>query len=55
MEQKRDKIYIGIDLNDRYAMISYYKLNMDEPETVSTIAGSEYYQIPTLLAKRKKI
>ncbi len=55
MEQKQDKVYIGIDINDRYAMISYYQLNMAEPETVSTIAGSEYYQIPTLLAKRKNL
>ena len=53
--ERREKVYVGIDINDRYAMISYYKLNMDEPETVSTIAGSEYYQIPTLLAKRKAL
>lgn len=53
--ERQQKVYIGIDINDRYAMISYYKLNMDEPETVSTIAGSEYYQIPTLLAKRKAL
>jgi hypothetical protein len=36
-------------------MVSYYQLNMAEPETVSTIAGSEHYQIPTLLAKRRGI
>ena len=55
MEQKRENIYLGIDLSDRYAMISYYQLNMNEPVTVSTIAGSEAYQIPTLLAKRKGV
>ncbi len=55
MELRRDKIYIGIDINDRYAMVSYYQLNMNEPETVSTIVGSEHYQIPTLLAKRKNL
>lgn len=55
MEQKREHVYLGIDLNDRYAMISYYQRNMNEPETVSTIAGSESYQIPTLLAKRKGV
>lgn len=54
MEQK-EAVYLGIDLNDRYAMISYYQLNMKEPETVSTIAGSEKYQVPTLLAKRKHL
>lgn len=55
MESKREHVYVGIDINDRYAMISYYQPNMEEPETVSTIAGSERYQIPTLLAKRRGI
>ena len=53
MDVKREPIILGIDLNDRYAMVSYYQLNMNEPETVSTIAGSENYQIPTILAKRR--
>lgn len=44
---------LGVDLNDRYAMVSYYQQNMKEPETVSSIAGSQIYQIPTILAKRK--
>lgn len=55
MEVKREPIILGIDLNDRYAMVSYYQLNTNEPETVSTIAGSEDYQIPTILAKRKNL
>lgn len=55
MDVKREPIILGIDLNDRYAMVSYYQLNMSEPETVSTIAGSEEYQIPTILAKRKNL
>ena len=55
MEVKREPMILGIDLNDRYAMVSYYQLNMNEPETVSTIAGSENYQIPTLLAKKKNV
>lgn len=55
MEIRREPIILGIDLNDRYAMVSYYQLNMKEPETVSTIAGSENYQIPTILARRKQL
>ncbi len=55
MEGKRVPYYLGIDLNDRYAMISFYQLNSKEPDTVSTIAGSEFYQIPLVLAKRKGI
>lgn len=49
-----NKCYLGIDLTDEFAMISYYQLNMREPETVSLVAGSEAYQIPLFLAKRKK-
>ena len=55
MEVKKESVIVGIDLSDRYAMISYYQLNMKEPETVSTVAGSMKYQIPTLLAKRKHV
>jgi hypothetical protein len=53
LEIKRTPYYLGIDLDDRYAMISYYQLNMGEPDTVSTVVGSEVYQIPVMLAKRK--
>ena len=35
--------YIGIDMDDRNAVISYYKAGMREPETLSMIAGSEIY------------
>ncbi len=55
MEIKREPVILGIDLNHQYAMISYYQLNMKEPETISPIAGSQVYQIPALLAKRKMI
>lgn len=51
----RAPFYLGIDLNDKYAMISYYQQNNEEPETVSSVAGSERYQIPVILAKRKGI
>jgi hypothetical protein len=53
MEEKRIPYYLGIDLNDRYAVLSFYQLNSKEPDTVSTVAGSEIYQIPLVLAKRK--
>lgn len=55
MDTIKEPTIIGIDLNDRYAMVSYYQRNMKEPETISPIAGSEVYQIPTLLAKRKNL
>lgn len=47
--------YLGIDLDDQNAVISYYELNMKEPETFSMVAGSEVYQIPALLTKKKGI
>lgn len=55
MVLNKNEYYLGIDLNDQYAMISYYQLNMNEPETVSTVAGSQLYQVPVILAKRKGI
>lgn len=55
MEQAVVAGYLGIDLNDKTAMISYYQSNMNEPETVSTIAGGEAYQIPMILAKRREV
>ena len=45
----------GIDLTEQWAMISYYSDTMDEPETVSVVNGSENYQIPTFLAKKRNL
>ncbi len=53
MEFGRKPFYLGIDLNDKYAMISYYQQNMDEPETVSAVGSNEVYAVPMVLAKRK--
>ena len=47
--------YIGIDMDDDNAVISYYKNGMREPETLSMIAGSEIYQIPVALVKKRGI
>ncbi len=41
-----NQYYLGLDLDDEYAVISFFQLNMKEPETVSTVAGREGYQIP---------
>lgn len=45
-------VYLGIEINDKYTMLSYYHTEMKEPETISTVMGSEAYQIPTYLSKR---
>ncbi|MCR4797699.1 MAG: hypothetical protein K5853_04535 [Lachnospiraceae bacterium] len=47
--------YFGLDITDKYALLSYYKSNMEEPETLSTVAGSEVFQIPMYLAKRRGV
>lgn len=44
---------IGIDLSDKNAMVSYYMEGMSEPVTFSMVTGSEVYQIPTCICKRK--
>lgn len=50
-----NRFYIGIDLDDCYAVVSCYEVNSREPQTISAVAGSEVYQIPVLLAKKKGI
>lgn len=44
---------IGIDLNEKNAMVSYYTDGMSEPATFSMVTGSEVYQIPICVCKRK--
>lgn len=46
------ELYIGIDLNDRWTQISYYRHGMEEPETISIIVGEERYRIATTLYRK---
>ena len=55
MEQQKAGLYLGIDISDKYTMLSIYQQHMTEPQTISTIMGSESYQIPMVLAKRKGV
>ncbi len=48
MEEK-EKLFIGIDLNNSRAMVSLFYNEMKEPETVSTISGEEHFRIPTAI------
>lgn len=45
--------YVGIDINDKYAMVSYYAKGMSEPNTFSMVTGREAYQIPACIARKK--
>ena len=45
--------YVGIDIDDTYAVASFYEDGIKEPATVSMKAGSEVFQIPLQVVKRK--
>ncbi len=50
-----DKVVIGYDLGNRYSQISYSFGPEMVPETLSQVAGSEQYNIPTVLCKRQGV
>lgn len=47
--------YVGIDIDDTYAVASFLEDGMKEPATVSMKTGSEVFQIPVRIAKKKGI
>ena len=51
----RPKLYLGLELNPDFAMISSCTEVSGEPETISRINGSEQYQIPMTICKRRGI
>lgn len=54
-DRKKQGIYYGIDISDKNTLLSYYYEGMEEPTTLSTVMGSEVYQIPTYLAKKRGV
>lgn len=48
-----NQYYLGIDMDDENAIVSFFQPNMREPETVSTVAGGEIFQIPLVVAKKQ--
>ena len=54
MRPKREEWYIGIETGRKWTQISCYHAGQTEPETKSTIVGTEVYQIPTALCKHKQ-
>ena len=55
MLKNSSKLAVGYDLGDSVSQISYSFLEKAEPETLSTVAGGENYNIPTKLAKRANV
>lgn len=51
---QQEAVYIGIDFSDSWTQISYFTPKMEEPETVSVVAGEERYRIPTALYKKQE-
>lgn len=49
------KAIVGYDLGKNFSQISFCTLNGEEPETVSAVAGTKQFNIPTLLCKRKGV
>ena len=45
---------IGYDLGENYAQISYYLPSAEDVETLPVVAGSEQYNIPLALCRRKE-
>ncbi|MDE5907256.1 MAG: hypothetical protein K2H52_00690 [Lachnospiraceae bacterium] len=54
-KKNHKKMAVGYDLGRRFAQISYCALEETEPETVSAVAGTEQYNIPALLCKRRGV
>ncbi len=45
--------YVGIELGGRWTQVSCYHGGLPEPETKSTVAGTDLYRIPTAICKRR--
>lgn len=50
--KRNNKVVIGYDLGNFFSQISYFEVGAQEPRTVSSVAGTEQYNIPTVLCKR---
>lgn len=45
--------FIGYDISDRFAQISFWLPGADKPETLSQVMGEEEYMIPAVLCRRR--
>lgn len=53
--KKTKSFVLGYDLGDEVSQISYLASDADMPETLSVLAGSELYNIPTTLCRRRDV
>ena len=54
-KKNSDKIIVGYDLGRQVSQISFCTPDKDSAETVSSVAGTEQYNIPTILCKRRGV
>lgn len=54
-KKKSGKAVVGYDLGKTASQISFCALNTEEVETVSSVAGTEQYNIPAVLCKRSGV
>jgi len=54
-QSDNNKLIVGYDLSEDYAQISFLRLEDDAPETISTVAGEEAFNIPSALCKREGV
>ena len=54
-KKKNSGVVIGYDLGEDYAQISYFLPSGEDAETLAVVAGSEQYNIPMALCKRKGV
>lgn len=49
----KGSVFVGYDLGERYAQISYCLFGKSDVETVAPVVGTKQYNIPFILCKRK--
>ena len=54
-KHNEEKLVVGYDVSDTFSPISYYVQGNDDVETLSLVAGTQNYNIPTVLCKRSGV
>lgn len=55
MKPEEEEWYIGIEIGSKWTMASFYQNEMKEPETQSTVAGSQNYRMPAVIDGQQQL
>ncbi|MBQ8231294.1 MAG: hypothetical protein IJZ34_05145 [Lachnospiraceae bacterium] len=55
LKSGNSKIIVGYDLGNKNSQISYYSAETSKVETASSVAGTQIYNIPTVLCKKYQV